>query len=336
MEKEALDFPGAVERLATKAGISLRYTDRNEGEGRKKRTRYIETMARAVEWYHQRLLSGPDAGAARSYLRARGLDGDVVREFRLGWAPDGWDELTRALRLDTELAEGTGLARLNRRGRLNDHFRGRILFPIADDRGDPISFGGRILPGRRGPGQPGQVQEHHRDAALQQVQGALRPGPVQDAHRHRRHGRDLRGLHRRDRVPPRRGAARRRHVRHRPHRRPRHHPHPVRRPPAGARLRRRQRRAGRRRAVLPLGARPRPRGRRRRPARRAGPGRRGRATIPTGWRPRSTRRRRSCGSGSTGCSTPPTWPATRAGPGPPSGRSRSWPSTPPSSCGTST
>ena len=96
MEKEALDFPGAVERLATKAGISLRYTDRNEGEGRKKRARYVETMARAVEWYHERLLSGPDAGAARSYLRARGLDGDVVREFRLGWAPDAWDELTRA------------------------------------------------------------------------------------------------------------------------------------------------------------------------------------------------------------------------------------------------
>ncbi len=158
MEKEALDFPGAVERLATKAGISLRYTDRNEGEGRKKRVRYVETMARAVEWYHQRLLSGPDAGAARSYLRARGLDGDVVREFRLGWAPDGWDELTRALRLDKELAEGTGLARLNSRGRLNDHFRARILFPIADDRGDPISFGGRILPGGEGPGNQGKYK----------------------------------------------------------------------------------------------------------------------------------------------------------------------------------
>jgi DNA primase len=158
MEKEALDFPGAVERLATKAGISLRYTDRNEGEGRKKRARYVETMARAVEWYHERLLSGPDAGAARSYLRARGLDGDVVREFRLGWAPDAWDELTRALRLDKEVAEGTGLARLNSRGRLNDHFRARILFPIADDRGDPISFGGRILPGGEGPGNQGKYK----------------------------------------------------------------------------------------------------------------------------------------------------------------------------------
>jgi DNA primase len=158
MEKEALDFPGAVERLAAKAGIALRYTDRNEGEGRRKRARYLETMARAVEWYHERLLSGSDAGAARSYLRARGLDGGVVREFSLGWAPDSWDELTRALRLDRELAEGTGLARLNSRGRLNDHFRNRIVFPIADDRGDPISFGGRILPGGEGPGNQGKYK----------------------------------------------------------------------------------------------------------------------------------------------------------------------------------
>jgi DNA primase len=158
MEREQLDFPAAVERLAGRTGISLRYTDKAEGEGRKRRARFVETMARAVDWYHQRLLSGPDAGAARRYLRERGLDGDVVREFRIGWAPDAWDELTRALRLNDELAEGTGLARRNSRGRLNDHFRARIVFPISDDRGDPISFGGRILPGGEGPGNQGKYK----------------------------------------------------------------------------------------------------------------------------------------------------------------------------------
>jgi len=115
-------------------------------------------MARAVAWYHERLLSGPDAGAARSYLRARGLDGDVVREFAVGWAPDAWDELARALRLDDDLAAGTGLARRNSRHRLQDHFRARILFPIYDDRGDPVSFGGRILPGGEGPGNQGKYK----------------------------------------------------------------------------------------------------------------------------------------------------------------------------------
>jgi DNA primase len=158
MQREQLDFPAAVERLAGRTGISLRYTDRAEGEGRKRRARLVDTMETAVAWYHERLLSGADAGAARRYLRERGLDGDVVREFRIGWAPDAWDELTRALRLTDEQAEGTGLARRNSRGRLNDHFRARIMFPICDDRGDPISFGGRILPGGEGPGNQGKYK----------------------------------------------------------------------------------------------------------------------------------------------------------------------------------
>ncbi len=157
-ERQQLDFTGAVEWLAAKAGITLRYTDRDQGESRKRRARYVDTLARAVAWYHERLLTGPDAGAARRYLRERGLDGDVVRDFQIGWAPDAWDALTRALRLDKELGEGTGLARENSRGRLNDHFRARIVFPINDDRGDPISFGGRILPGGEGPGNQGKYK----------------------------------------------------------------------------------------------------------------------------------------------------------------------------------
>jgi DNA primase len=157
-EKEQLDFVGAVEWLAAKANIHLRYDDPDAGEGRKRRARLVDTMARAVAWYHDRLLTGADAGAARSYLRSRGLDGAVVREFAVGWAPDSWDELARALRLDDDLAAGTGLARRNSRNRLQDHFRARILFPIYDDRGDPVSFGGRILPGGEGPGNQGKYK----------------------------------------------------------------------------------------------------------------------------------------------------------------------------------
>jgi DNA primase len=146
MDKEQLDFPRAVESLAAKANITLRYTDRDQGEGRKRRAKLVDTVARAVDWYHERLLTGRDAGAARSYLRSRGLDGDVVREFRIGWAPEDRDALCRALGLNDDLATGTGLGRPVR-GRLQDHFRSRVMFPIRDDRGDPISFGGRILPG---------------------------------------------------------------------------------------------------------------------------------------------------------------------------------------------
>ena len=157
-EVEHLGFPEAVEWLAARAGITLRYSDRNEAEGRKRRARLVEIVGRAVAWYHERLLSAPDAGAARSYLRKRGLDGDVVREYRLGWAPDAWDALCRALRLDEADARDTGLGRVNQRGRLQDHFRARVLFPIHDAEGNPVSFGGRILPGTEGPGNQGKYK----------------------------------------------------------------------------------------------------------------------------------------------------------------------------------
>ena len=157
-EVEHLGFPEAVEWLAARAGITLRYSDRSEAEGRKRRTRLIEIMGRAMAWYHERLLSAPDAGAARGYLRKRGLDGDVVREYRLGWAPDTWDALCRALRLDEQDARDTGLGRVNQRGRLQDHFRARVLFPIHDAEGHPVSFGGRILPGTEAPGNQGKYK----------------------------------------------------------------------------------------------------------------------------------------------------------------------------------
>jgi len=149
-EIEHLDFVGAIELLAGKAGIVLRYTDKDEGEGRKKRTRLIEAMGRAVDWYHERLLSSPDAAQARGYLRSRGLSGDEVRAYKLGWAPEGWDELVKALKLPDEVAIDAGLGRRNSIGRVNDFFRGRVLFPIFDAKGDPVGFGGRILPGAEG------------------------------------------------------------------------------------------------------------------------------------------------------------------------------------------
>lgn len=157
-EVEKLDFVGAVEWLASKAGVTLHYTDRNEGETRKRRTHLLEVMAKAVDWYHERLLSSPDAGAARSYLRARGLDGDVVREYRIGWAPDGWDELCRGLHLSENAAKDTGLGFRNSRNRLQDTFRARVMFPIFDPQGNPVSFGGRILPGADDPRNHGKYK----------------------------------------------------------------------------------------------------------------------------------------------------------------------------------
>lgn len=150
-EVEHLDFVGAVESLANRAGITLRYTDANEGENRKRLTHLRGVMDRAVEWYHDRLLHAPDAGAARAYLRQRGFDRDMVTDFKVGWAPDGWDELVRALDIGRKDLEECGLGFVNRANRKQDFFRARILFPIFDDRGQAVAFGGRKLPDADGP-----------------------------------------------------------------------------------------------------------------------------------------------------------------------------------------
>ncbi len=150
-EIEHTDFVGAVEQLATKAGIQLRYTSGGESKERLRRKQLIEAMDKAVDWYHHRLLTSPDAREAREYLRRRGLAGDVARSFKLGWAPDDWDAMSRELGVAPDLLRDTGLAFTNKRDRMQDSFRARVLFPIFSDTGDPLAFGGRILPGSPDP-----------------------------------------------------------------------------------------------------------------------------------------------------------------------------------------
>lgn len=150
-EIENLDFAGAVEHLAKRAGIALRYTRQEESAARARRQRLLDAVAAAAEFYHRRLVSGDDAGAARGYLRSRGYGGDVIRRYRIGWAPDGWDALARHLGLsDRDLAD-SGLGFVNRSGRQQDFFRARVLFPVTNERGEPVGFGGRVLPGDEGP-----------------------------------------------------------------------------------------------------------------------------------------------------------------------------------------
>ena len=150
-EIEGLDFAGAVETLAGRAGIQLHYDNRDEGAARSRRKRLLEAVEKARDFYHQRLLDGRDGGPARNYLRSRGYDGDLVRRWKLGWAPDGWDRLARHLGLSDEDLRDSGLGFVNRGERQQDFFRARVLFPIADERGDVVGFGGRVMPGADGP-----------------------------------------------------------------------------------------------------------------------------------------------------------------------------------------
>ncbi len=147
-----LDFAGAIEWLAARAGIEVHYDSPGATREHQRRGVLTAAMTKAVEWYHTRLLEAPDAGPARRYLRnERGYDADTVRAFKLGWAPEGWDELCRALRVDADVLTDTGLAFRSKAGRQIDAFRGRVMFPIFDVDGKPVAFGGRVLPGGDGP-----------------------------------------------------------------------------------------------------------------------------------------------------------------------------------------
>ena len=146
-EMEGLDFPGAMEWLAAKQGVVLRYEESGADSARRsRRKRQHELLGKAGEFYHQRLLSGPDAGRARGYLRSRGYDRDTVEQFQLGYAPDGWDVLARHLQVSSGDLEKAGLGFVNRRRKQQDFFRDRVMFPIFDANGNAVGFGGRQLP----------------------------------------------------------------------------------------------------------------------------------------------------------------------------------------------
>jgi DNA primase len=145
---DSLGFAEAVERLAARAGIELRYEQGGAVPGREHslRRRLIEAHRAAADFYSERM-AAREAGAARAFLASRGFaDADWPR-FGLGYAPAEWDALTRHLRArgftDAELLRG-GLARQGQRGP-RDMFRNRLIWPIRDLTGDVVAFGARKL-----------------------------------------------------------------------------------------------------------------------------------------------------------------------------------------------
>jgi DNA primase len=145
-ETRGVQFGEALDMLATKAGITLVH-DPAEARVRGRRAAAIEALRRAVDVYHQRLKKAPDAGPARSYLRNRGYDVGLIDEWRLGFSGTEWDTLAKNLKtagIDDKAILDAGLGRRGRHG-VYDVFRGRLMFPIHDLRGDPIGFGARKI-----------------------------------------------------------------------------------------------------------------------------------------------------------------------------------------------
>ena len=148
-ETQGLGFSDALELLARRAGVTLTI-DPDAAKHRDRRERLIDAIERSVAFYNERLKSGDDAGHARGYLRSRGYDADVVDRFHLGYSPEAWDTLVTHLRdagVKDEAMTAAGLASRSRRGGLVDRFRNRLMFPIYDVRGDAVGFGARLLDG---------------------------------------------------------------------------------------------------------------------------------------------------------------------------------------------
>ena len=150
MQRDGVTFPDALRTLATKAGVEIDERTKREDAHR---ARLRDVMETAIAFYHQVLTSTNMGKPALDYLKGRGFTDETISTFQLGWAPDGWDTMSRKLVekrgfKPDELVEA-GLAspaRSPQRGvGVIDKFRGRVLFPIRDQNGTATGMGGRIL-----------------------------------------------------------------------------------------------------------------------------------------------------------------------------------------------
>lgn len=149
MEKNSVTFPEAVLLLGKRYGINIPMTEISPEKAKQQslKERYYHINELAAKFY-QTMLNSAEGKQALSYLNKRSVDKDTRDKFLLGFAPPSWDQLSRFL-LDNEIKEDEiitlGLAVRNQKGSLTDRFRDRVIFPITDDRGRCIGFGGRVM-----------------------------------------------------------------------------------------------------------------------------------------------------------------------------------------------
>jgi DNA primase len=151
MDYEHLDFVAAVRKLADKAGIKIPEAEMSQADYERAdlRRRLLSLHAEAAEFFHQQLMRGNSADAAREYMKKRGLSAEVAKSWKIGFAPDSWDGLLSAMQAggfsEMELKESGLFSHGEDSGKMYDRFRGRVMFPICNDTGEVIAFSGRVL-----------------------------------------------------------------------------------------------------------------------------------------------------------------------------------------------
>ena len=148
MEYERLDFVESIEYLAKQAGLEIPQTSQNSNNNSKKHRNLYSILIESDKFYRTQLRTHPDASKAINYLKERGFSGKIAAKFGIGFAPNSWDLLLKALPKEENLRllEQAGmLISKPEEKKLYDRFRNKIMFPIRDQRGRTVGFGGRVL-----------------------------------------------------------------------------------------------------------------------------------------------------------------------------------------------
>jgi DNA primase len=154
MEYEHVDFPSAIRKLAARVAIPIveERASADKDQQHEARRTLLKLHAETAEWFHENLLKRQFAEEAREYLKRRGIDRTVAKNWQLGFAPDSWDAflkwaLERCYSRNQLLQSGLVKPRDEERpgNEIYDRFRGRIMFPICNDVGEVIAFSGRLL-----------------------------------------------------------------------------------------------------------------------------------------------------------------------------------------------
>lgn len=148
MEYDGLGFIDAVTDLAQLAGLEIpREAGESHHPAQPKTSPLYELLERANHYYRKQLREHPDAKLAVDYLKNRGVSGEIAGRFEVGFAPPGWDNLSKALGETATPLLDAGLTSQSDQGSYYDRLRERITFPIRDQRGRVVGFGGRLLAG---------------------------------------------------------------------------------------------------------------------------------------------------------------------------------------------
>ncbi|MGL1955849.1 MAG: DNA primase [Colwellia sp.] len=156
MEFDRLEFVDAIEELASHCGVEVVREENNASPAEQRKQQQVyqqkqddyELMIQVSRFYQQQLKQSSDKETAINYLKGRGLSGEVVKRFGIGYISDAWDGMMKIFAANTQVNHqlvDLGMAIQGDKNRPYDRFRGRIMFPIRDKRGRVLGFGGRVL-----------------------------------------------------------------------------------------------------------------------------------------------------------------------------------------------